>query len=546
MRINKKLFLGYISIVIITILTGYLLGKYSLQGVYEFTKKKELANQMKKLSFSEINVKNIQNVEEKLGVDIIAYSNTKEYNIKEKFDYLTVEYGNKRYVVLLDNLLDDLEKSVEFDLEKKINITGYKIFNGAYLIPVTMEYTDKKYIDYEMEQISKEHIINQEKIFLENGVIKEISLKHSLKENYLELIINSYKENPNFQKNHQMTYVDSHDAGEKDEIIISTIGENKVIMGYSYKNISGVFAEFSDYFIYLLIIGLVLTVALTVIFTKIITSPILKMQNITNKITKLNFEEKIDIKNKDEIGELANDINILSDTLGATLKKLEEDKRNIKEYMGNLSHEFKTPLTIISGYTDLLKEEKNDKYLNIISEETDKLTVLVNETIKAISLDTKVENLNLKVFNLEKLALTVVEKLKINIPQNIKLTMKLEESYVQADRNKIEQVMYNFISNAIRHSKSGVKVCIQKIDNKVIFFVENDGVKISDEIKDKIWMKFFKEDITNDSESYRMGLGLYISKSILELHKSKYGTKNSKNGVVFYFTLDVVNNINLR
>ena len=124
--------------------------------------------------------------------------------------------------------------------------------------------------------------------------------------------------------------------------------------------------------------------------------------------------------------------------------------------------------------------------------------------------------------------------------------MKLEESFVEADRNKIEQVMYNFISNAIRHSKSKVKVCIQKIDNKVIFFVENDGVKISDDIKDRVWMKFFKDDFGNDSESYRMGLGLYISKSILELHKSKYGTKNSKNGVVFYFTLDVVNNINLR
>ena len=546
MRINKKLFLGYISIVIITLLTGYLLGKYSLQGVYEFTKKKELTNQMNKLSFSEINTQNIQNVEEKLGVDIIAYSDSKEYNIKEKFDYLTVEYDNKRYVVLLDNLLDDLEKSVEFDLDKKINLVGYKVFNGAYLVPVMLEYTDKKYIDYEMEQMSREHMINQEKISLENGVIKEISLKHALKENYLELIVNSYKENPNFQKDHQMTYVDLYDTNEKDEIIISTIGGNKVIMGYSYKNISGVFAEFSDYFIYLLIIGLVLTVVLTVIFTKIITSPILKMQNITNKITKLNFEEKIDIKNKDEIGELANDINILSDTLGATLKKLEEDKRNIKEYMGNLSHEFKTPLTIISGYTDLLKEEKNDKYLTIISEETDKLTILVNETIKAISLDTKVENLNLQVFDLEKLVLTVVEKLKINLPKNIKLTMRLEESFVEADKNKIEQVMYNFISNAIRHSKSNVKVFIQKIDGKVIFFVKNDGVKISDEIKEDIWMKFFKDDFGNDSESYRMGLGLYISKSILELHKSKYGTKNSKDGVVFYFTLDEINNIKLR
>ena len=383
------------------------------------------------------------------------------------------------------------------------------------------------------------HKIFQEKINLKNAVIKEISLKHSLKENYLELIIKAYKTNPNFNENYQMTYIDPYDEGEKDEVIVLNDNGNILIMGYSYKNISGVFAEFSDYFIYLLIIGLILIVILSMIFTKIITSPILKIKSITNKIIKLNFEEKINIKNKDEIGELADDINILSNTLGATLSKLEEDKKNIKEYMGNLSHEFKTPLTIISGYTDLLKEEKDDKYLNIISEETDKLTLLVNETIKAISLDTKVVDLNLEVFDLKELALKVIEKLKINIPENIELEINLEKSLVRADKNKIEQVMYNFMSNAIRHTKSKVKFYTEKSGDKIIFLVENNGNKIDSQMKDKVWMKFYKDDGGNESDSYRMGLGLYISKSILELHKSKYGVKDSEDGVIFYFTLDL-------
>ena len=108
MRLNKKLFLGYISIVIITILTGYLLGKYSLQGVYEFTKKKELTNQMNKLSFSEINTGNLQNIEEKLGVDIIAYSNTKEYNIKEKdMNKLKKEFPNKNFEVEIKKMCNN-------------------------------------------------------------------------------------------------------------------------------------------------------------------------------------------------------------------------------------------------------------------------------------------------------------------------------------------------------------------------------------------------------------------------------------------------------
>ncbi|MBP9479546.1 MAG: HAMP domain-containing histidine kinase [Sebaldella sp.] len=539
MKINKKLFLGYISIFIITILIGYLLGKYSLQGVYEFTKKKELTKQMNKLKFSELNSENINNLERKLGVDIIAYNDTKEYNIKEKFDYLIVENDKRQYIILLDNLLDDLEKSVEFNVEKSLDLGGYKVFNGNYIVPETIKYGDKNYTDYEVEQKSNVHKIFQEKINLKNAVIKEISLKHSLKENYLELIIKAYKTNPNFNENYQMTYIDPYDEGEKDEVIVLNDNGNILIMGYSYKNISGVFAEFSDYFIYLLIIGLILIVILSMIFTKIITSPILKIKSITNKIIKLNFEEKINIKNKDEIGELADDINILSNTLGATLSKLEEDKKNIKEYMGNLSHEFKTPLTIISGYTDLLKEEKDDKYLNIISEETDKLTLLVNETIKAISLDTKVVDLNLEVFDLKELALKVIEKLKINIPENIELEINLEKSLVRADKNKIEQVMYNFMSNAIRHTKSKVKFYTEKSGDKIIFLVENNGNKIDSQMKDKVWMKFYKDDGGNESDSYRMGLGLYISKSILELHKSKYGVKDSEDGVIFYFTLDL-------
>ena len=99
--------------------------------------------------------------------------------------------------------------------------------------------------------------------------------------------------------------------------------------------------------------------------------------------------------------------------------------------------------------------------------------------------------------------------------------------------------MYNFMSNAIRHTKSKVKFYTEKSGDKIIFLVENNGNKIDSQMKDKVWMKFYKDDGGNESDSYRMGLGLYISKSILELHKSKYGVKDSEDGVIFYFTLDL-------
>jgi signal transduction histidine kinase len=264
----------------------------------------------------------------------------------------------------------------------------------------------------------------------------------------------------------------------------------------------------------------------------------LKISKVTNKITKLDFEEKLDIKNKDEIGELASDINNLADTLGKTLKQLEEDKKNTKELMGNLSHEFKTPLTVISGYSELLKDDCDKKYIEIISEEVDRLTLLIEETTRAMSLDTKIVNLTLEVFDLKELIIKITEKLSINIKDGLKIESYLETSLVRADRNKLEQVIYNFVSNAIRHAETYIRIELKKVDKKVIFYVKNDGARLDEREKEKIWLKFFKGDREKNGNYRRSGLGLYISRSILELHNSKHGVENTKDGVIFYFSLD--------
>ncbi|MCP1223774.1 HAMP domain-containing sensor histidine kinase [Sebaldella sp. S0638] len=537
MKINKKIFSGYMVIFLITIIIGYLLGKYIFQEIYEFGKKTELRSHINNLTPDNITTGNLKNMEKKLKADIIAYDDNSEHNIKSKFENITVKKDGKEYIVILDNLSDDLNEKITFNMTKDITIIGYEIFGEGYIIPIRIIYNEKTYIDYEINQeIEKKHYTGL--ITLENAQLEAVSLRNTLKEDFLEMVLETYVQNRGFNESFQFTHKDPHDEKERYEVIVKKAGLKTVILVYSYKNVTVLFDELKSYFLYLIIIGLCLISVLTVLFTRIITSPILKISKITNKITKLNFEEKLDIKNKDEIGELASDINNLADTLGKTLKQLEEDKKNTKELMGNLSHEFKTPLTVISGYADLLEDDYDKKYLEIISEEVDRLTLLIEETTRAMSLDTKIVNLNMEVFDLKELVLNITEKFSVNVKDDIEVRNNLESSLVRADKNKLEQVIYNFISNALRHAKTYVEIELKKIDKKVIFYVRNDGKKLSDEEKEKIWLKFFKRDGENGRNSHRSGLGLYISRSILMLHESKHGVENTDDGVIFYFSLD--------
>lgn len=536
MNINKKIFWGYMVIFLITIIIGYLLGKYVFQGVYEFGKRTELRSHINNISVENITTGNLKNLEKKLRSDIIAYDDKNEYNIKSKFENITVEKDGKEYIVIMDNLSDDLNEKITFNHIRDITIVGYKIFGEGYIIPIRIIYNGKVYIDYEINQeIEKQHYSGL--ITLNNADLKTVTLRNTLKEDFLEMVLETYAKNNGFNESFQFTHKDPYDEKERYEVIVRKAGEKTVILVYSYKNVAELFDELKSYFFYLIIIGLCLISVLTVFFTRIITSPILKISKITNKITKLNFEEKLYIKNKDEIGDLAADINNLADTLGKTLKQLEEDKKNTKELMGNLSHEFKTPLTVISGYTDLLEDSYEKKYLEIISEEVDRLTVLVEETTRAVSLDSKIVNLTLEVFDLKELIFNTTKKLSINIKDGLKVEYSLESSFVKADKNKLEQVIYNFISNAFRHAETYVRIELKKLDRKVFFYVKNDGKKFTEEEKSKIWLKFFKGSFDRGN-SHRSGLGLYISKSILMLHNSKYGAENTKDGVIFYFSLD--------
>jgi hypothetical protein len=247
MNINKKIFWGYMVIFIITIVIGYLLGKYIFQEVYEFGKRTELKSQINKLTSENITTGNLKNLEKKLRADIIAYDDKNEYNIKSKFENITVKKDGKEYIVILDNLSDDLNEKITFNLTKDITITGYKIFGEGYIIPIRIIYNGKVYIDYEINQeIEKNSYAGL--ITLENAELETVTLRNTLKEDFLEMILETYIKNDKFNKSFQYTYKDPHDEKEKYEVIVRKTEEKTLIMVYSYKNIGELFDELKSYF----------------------------------------------------------------------------------------------------------------------------------------------------------------------------------------------------------------------------------------------------------------------------------------------------------
>ena len=188
MNINKKIFFGYMIIFIITILIGYLLGKYIFQEIYEFGKRTELRTQINNLTPDNITTGNLKNMEKKLKADIIAYDDNSEYNIKSKFENITVKKDGKEYIVILDNLSDDLNEKITFNMTKEITIIGYEIFGEGYIIPIRILYNGKTYIDYEINQeIEKKHYDGL--ITLENAELETVSLRNTLKEDFLEMVL---------------------------------------------------------------------------------------------------------------------------------------------------------------------------------------------------------------------------------------------------------------------------------------------------------------------------------------------------------------------
>ena len=328
--------------------------------------------------------------------------------------------------------------------------------------------------------------------------------------------------------------------------------------------------KISNNFLYLMAGFAILIAAVIVSYvTRKFTDPILELNDIAKKMANLDFSQKYRTTSADdEINNLGKSINAMSDKLEKTIKQLRstnielekdiEEKSKIDEmrkiFISDVSHELNTPIALIQGYSEGLLENVNTDdesrkfYAEVILDETNKMDKLVKQLLELMKLEYGKREFNDKTFNIVEVEKEVVRKSQVMLEEKqVQVEIKIpDEINVFADDFYIEQVITNYITNAIKNVKEidGEKrITIENIvnveKNKVRIKVFNTGNNIKEEDMTRIWNRFYKVDESRNRQDGGTGIGLSFVKAIMNNYGNSYGVINKENGVEFYFDLDL-------
>lgn len=270
--------------------------------------------------------------------------------------------------------------------------------------------------------------------------------------------------------------------------------------------------------------------------------PMKKLCNAAKRFSVNRINPPINLHTKDEYEELANALNII----GNDLNKFDEYQR---AFISNISHDFRSPLTSIRGYAQAMLDgtipyESQEKYLNIILSETDRLTNLTSNLLELNSFNGQNVLLDITNFDIHQTIIQTVNTLEGTAAKK-EITFHLDfnakkELIVNADEGKIHQVLYNLIDNAVKfsHSNSEVKIATQKKGDKIFVSVKDSGIGIPKESLNKVFDRFYKTDVSRGKDKKGTGLGLSISKEIINSHNQTINVVSTEGvGTEFVFTL---------
>jgi signal transduction histidine kinase len=243
----------------------------------------------------------------------------------------------------------------------------------------------------------------------------------------------------------------------------------------------------------------------------------------------------------------------LSDSLNYLKEEVKHSDQFQKELLANVSHDFKTPLTMIKAYAMMIKEisgndpEKRDKHLQVIIDESDRLTGLVNDVLNTSKISAGLEQLNKKVFNLTEFLYGIINKFQyLQETQGYSIMVDIDPNlYTLADEEKIGQVIYNLISNAVNYTGEDKTIYISlkdsPQDNRIKFSVRDTGKGISDDEIKNIWDRYYRSKDSHTRPVKGTGLGLNIVKIILKSHSFDFGVKSELGkGSTFYVDFPAV------
>lgn len=318
----------------------------------------------------------------------------------------------------------------------------------------------------------------------------------------------------------------------------------------------------NQFTLYIILAAILLSTFFVWWISRRISEPIQELTILSGRMADLDFDAKYTSGGENEIGELGKNFNHMSETLEKTISELKtannelqkdiEKKTQIdemrKEFLANVSHELKTPIALIQGYAEGLQECINDDeqsrefYCDVIMDEASKMNNMVRKLLSLNQLEFGNDVVNMARFDLTELLGGVVQASQILAEQkNVSILFDGKTPvYAWGDEFKLEEVVTNYVSNALNHVTEGgrIEVKTELLDGKVRTSVFNTGKQIPEEDLDKIWIKFYKVDKARTREYGGSGIGLSIVKAIMESMHQGYGVYNCEDGVCFWFELD--------
>lgn len=298
------------------------------------------------------------------------------------------------------------------------------------------------------------------------------------------------------------------------------------------------------------------------VFARNFSLPIIEMNDITKDMSNLNFSRRLNTVRCDEIGELSNSINEMSDSLSSALGELKSANLKLKGeielerqldsmrrgFIANVSHELKTPISIISGYAEGLKlninNQAKEEYCNTIIDESMRMSQLVSGILELSKYESGQICANMQIFDIKEVADSLLKRITngAKITANCSLPSPL---FVYGDPVQLEQVLKSYIENAVSHTDENgrIEIILKETENDDLrIIVYNSGSHINEEIMPCIWQSFYRGDNSHKREENRFGLGLSIVSAIMKMHNKSYGVYNTETGVCFYFDCQKTNN----
>lgn len=297
-----------------------------------------------------------------------------------------------------------------------------------------------------------------------------------------------------------------------------------------------------------------------------VTRPLSSIQKVAGQISQLDFSERCKVSGNDEIASLARSVNNMADDLQASVDKLvsanevlqndlirqQQTDRMRREFIANVSHDFKTPLTLIISYAEALAQgdssEQDKEFCQIILSEGEKLSQMVGRLLELSKMENGAEELQCSMFCLDEIIDEVCTRQKLPaVQKGITVSQKREDAFiVYADYQKIERVVMNLFDNALKYTPQGGSILLETVNSqpgKCDIRIYNTGIQIADGDIDSLFDSFYRADKSRTGDRQSYGLGLAIVRAVMQAHGEEYGVFNTEDGVCFWVRLPLAQGI---